>query len=224
MKLGVITSNIFFGESLKILLENHCFTMDRYVILKDVSSENIEELDVIISDYKLSKLKDFLLNEKIKKGKLKDIEKILITEKGLDLLPINNVYLQRPFRFSELVESLNSIFEGLKSKRDNKRIFGDISFIISDRKLVYKNNHSVELTEKESDIILSLLSSTNRGISREQVMSKVWMLNSDMETHTFETHLYRLRKKVKENLFLQNLIVNKEGKYYLNHEFKGQKN
>ena len=44
MKLVVITSNIFFGESLKSLLENYGFTKDRYVILTDVTSENIEEL------------------------------------------------------------------------------------------------------------------------------------------------------------------------------------
>ena len=63
-----------------------------------------------------------------------------------------------------------------------------------------------------------------RGISKEAVMSKVWMLNSNVETHTFETHLYRLRKKIKENLFLKNLIMNKGGIYYLNPELTGEEN
>tara|TARA_B100001057_G_C22816998_1_gene937864 strand:+ start:520 stop:1194 length:675 start_codon:yes stop_codon:yes gene_type:complete len=224
MKLGVITPNIFFGESLKSLLENNVFTKDRYVIFKDVTSENIEGLDVIISDYKLTKLKDILLDKKIKKSKLNDIEKILINEKGLDFLPINIVYIKLPFRFSELIEALHSIFERLKSKRENKRVLGDLSFIVPARQLIYRDNHWVELTEKESDIILSLLSSADRGISREEVMSKVWMLNANMETHTFETHLYRLRKKIKENLFLKNLIVNKQGRYYLSNGPMDQKN
>ena len=224
MNLGIITPNILFRESLRSLLENCGLTKDRYVILKEVTSQNIEELDVIISDYKLIKLEEILLNLKIPKNKIKDIEKILITEKGLDLLPISKINLTRPFRFSELVEALHSIFEQLKSKRENKKTFGYISFIIPDRKLIYKDNHSVELTEKESDIILSLLNSMGRGISKEAVMSKVWMLNSKMETHTFETHLYRLRKKIKENLFLKNLIMNKGGRYYLNHELMGQEN
>ena len=96
--------------------------------------------------------------------------------------------------------------------------------IIKNDKLFYKDNKSVELTEKESDIILSLLSSSDRGITREEVMSKVWVLNSNIETHTFETHLYRLRKKIKENLFVKNLIINKDGRYYLNNEIMGQKN
>ena len=109
-------------------------------------------------------------------------------------------------------------------KKENKRVIGDITFIVPDRRLIYKNNKSIELTEKESDIILSLLSSSDRGITREEVMSKVWVLNSNIETHTFETHLYRLRKKIKENLFVKNLIINKDGRYYLNNEIIGQEN
>ena len=224
MNLGIITPNTLFRESLRSLLENCSLTKDRYVILKDVTSQNIEELDVIISDYKLIKLEEILLNLKIPKNKIKDIEKIFITEKGLDLSPISSIHLTRPFRFFELVEALHLIIEQLKSKRENKKTFGYISFIIPDRKLIYKDNHSVELTEKESDIILSLLNSMGRGISKEAVMSKVWMLNSKMETHTFETHLYRLRKKIKGALLLKNLIMNKGGRYYLNPEIIGQEN
>ena len=224
MNLGIITPNTLFRESLRSLLDNCSLTKDRFVILKDVTSQNIEELDVIISDYKLIKLEEILLNLKIPKNKIKDIEKIFITEKGLDLSPISSIHLTRPFRFFELVEALHLIIEQLKSKRENKKTFGYISFIIPDRKLIYKDNHSVELTEKESDIIVSLLNSMGRGITKEAVMSKVWKLNSKMETHTFETHLYRLRKKIKGALLLKNLIMNKGGRYYLNPEIIGQEN
>ena len=224
MNLGIITPNIFFGESLESLLENCDLTKDRYEIIKEVSLKNIAELDVIISDYKWNELEDILLNAKMHKREIEGIEKILITEKGYQQRPVSNFYLNRPFRASELLEELHSIFEKLKSKRENKRFIGDITFIVPDRRLIYKDNKSVELTEKESDIILSLLSSSDRGITREEVMSKVWVLNSNIETHTFETHLYRLRKKIKENLFVKNLIINNGGRYYLNYEIIGQKN
>ena len=224
MNLGIITPNIFFGESLESLLENCDLTKYRYEIIKEVSTQNIAELDVIISDYKWNKLEDILLNAKMHKREIEGIEKILITEKGYKQRPVCNFYLNRPFRASELLKALHSIFEKLKSKRENKRVIGDITFLVSDRRLIHKDNKSVELTEKESDIILSLLSSPYRGITREEVMSKVWVLNSNIETHTFETHLYRLRKKIKENLFVKNLIINKDGRYYLNNEIIGQKN
>jgi len=224
MNLGIITPNIFFGESLESLLKNCDLTKYKYEIIKEVSTQNIAELDVIISDYKWNKLEDILLNTKMHKRKIEGIEKILITEKGYKQRPVSNFYLNRPFRASELLEALHSIFEKLKSKRENKRVIGDITFIVPDRILIYKDNKSVELTQKESDIMLCLLSSSDIGITREEVMSKVWVLNSNIETHTFETHLYRLRKKIKENLFVKNLIINKDGRYYLNNEIIGQKN
>ena len=115
MNLGIITPNIFFGESLESLLENCDLKKYRYEIIKEVSTQNIAELDVIISDYKWNKLEDILLNAKMHKREIEGIEKILITEKGYKQRPVSNFYLNRPFRASELLEALHSIFEKLKS-------------------------------------------------------------------------------------------------------------
>ena len=62
MRLAIITSNNFFGESLKSLLENYSFKNDISITLKDFSLDNIEEVDVIVSDYKFDQLKYFLKN------------------------------------------------------------------------------------------------------------------------------------------------------------------
>ena len=224
MNLAIITSNILFGESLKTLLENYKFRNGRSVVVKAFTLENIKDLDVLVSDHDSTKFKEFLSNTKMQKNKLKEIEKILITQKRSNLLPKGNIYLKRPFRIVDLVEALQPIFERMKSKRENNKVLGYICFIISDRKLIYKDKQAVLLTEKESDIFVSLLNSEDRGITKEEVMSKVWMLNPNIETHTFETHLYRLRKKIKEGLILNNFIINKGGRFYLNHEITGKKN
>ncbi len=224
MRLAIITSNTFFGDSLKSLLQDHNFENGMCLAIKDFSLTNSEALDVIVTDYKLDQFNDFLQKTKMQTNKVKEIEKIFIAEKQLKLLPKNNIYLQRPFRFIELIEVLYSTFERLKSKRENKKSLGCISFLIPDRKLIYKDKKAIYLTEKESDIIVSLLNSTDRGITKEEILSKVWMLNPTMETHTFETHLYRLRKKIKEKLLLNNLILNNKGRYYLNRELTGKKN
>ncbi len=224
MRLAIITSNTFFGDSLKSLLQDYHFENGMCLAIKDFSFENNEELDVTVSDYQLDQFDNLLRKTKMQTNKIKEIEKIFITEKQVKLFPNNNIYLKRPFRFIELIEVLYSTFEKLKSKRDNKKTFGYISFIIPDRKLIYKDKKALYLTEKESDIILSLLDSTDRGINKEEIMSKVWMLNPNMDTHTFETHLYRLRKKIKDKLLLDNLIVNKKGRYFLNRELIGKEN
>ena len=189
-----------------------------FLTIKDVILENIEELDVIISDYKPDQNRWFQ-----QKTKYKNIEKIFISEKEFALPPKDNFYLKQPFKFIELVEILYSIFEKLQTKKADRKVLGNICLIISDRKLIYKDKKAVELTEKETDIIVSLFNSEVRGIAKDDMISKVWMLNSNIETHTFETHLYRLRKKIKEKLFLNHFIVNKRGRYYFNHEFIGKK-
>ena len=85
MNLAIITSNILFGESLKTLLENYKFRNGRSIVVKDFTLENIKDLDVLVSDYDSTKLKEFLSNTKMQKNKLKEIEKILITQKRLNL-------------------------------------------------------------------------------------------------------------------------------------------
>ena len=116
MRLSIITSNILFGESLKSLLENYNFKNGISLTLNDISLDNIEELDVIVSDYKFEQFKNFIKKTNIQENKIKEIEKIFISKKEFALLPKNNIYIQRPFRFIELVEVLYSIFERLKSK------------------------------------------------------------------------------------------------------------
>ena len=110
MNLAIITSNILFGESLKTLLENYRFRNGRSVVVKDFTFEKMEDFDVLVSDYDSSKFKKFLSNTKMQKNKLKEIEKILITQKRFELLPKGNIYLKRPFRIVELVEVLQPIF------------------------------------------------------------------------------------------------------------------
>ena len=74
MNLGIITPNTLFRESLRSLLDNCSLTKDRCVILKDVTSQNIEELDVIISDYKLIKLEEILLKLSMRHQKVISIQ------------------------------------------------------------------------------------------------------------------------------------------------------
>ena len=70
MRLAIITSNNFFGESLKSLLENYSFKNDLSMTLKDFSLDNSEEFDVIVSDYNWTNLKFFTKN-KMQTNKLK---------------------------------------------------------------------------------------------------------------------------------------------------------
>ena len=67
-----------------------------------------------------------------------------------------------------------------------------------------------------------LFKAERKGISKGEIMSGAWKLNEKMESHAFETHLYRLRKKIKKYFFLDDIIVSKRGRYYINMQLIGK--
>jgi DNA-binding response OmpR family regulator len=85
--------------------------------------------------------------------------------------------------------------------------------IDSNQRLIMKNGIKVKLTEKELELILAL--NKNNGLDKYFLLKNIWNYNSNLETHAFETHLHRLRKKI-NNIFKDNkFIVEKNSKYYL---------
>ena len=83
-------------------------------------------------------------------------------------------------------------------------------------KIISPNFHlRYGLTEKEIEIIL-FLNSQNKSKNIQDLQKEVWGYISDLETHTVETHIYRLRKKIKENFNDENFIISSKAGYHLN--------
>ena len=70
------------------------------------------------------------------------------------------------------------------------------------------------LTEKEIQL-LDLFLGNNKPISKDNILSAVWKYSSDTDTHTVETHIYRLRKKISEKFMDEEFILNNKDGYYL---------
>ena len=77
------------------------------------------------------------------------------------------------------------------------------------------NKTKIKLTEKESSIII-YLSKDKKPVSIEELQSKVWGHQSELETHTVETHIYRLRKKIFKIFNDENFIISKKNGYQIN--------
>ena len=77
-----------------------------------------------------------------------------------------------------------------------------------------KNNNFIILTEKEIHLIELLLKNTN-PVAKETILSLVWNYSSDADTHTVETHIYRLRKKINDKFKDNKFILNNKNGYYL---------
>ena len=82
------------------------------------------------------------------------------------------------------------------------------------KKKLTKNNNEIILTEKEIQL-LELFLNVKKPISKDKILSSVWNYSSDTDTHTVETHIYRLRKKINDKFSDENFIVNTKDGYSL---------
>ena len=115
------------------------------------------------------------------------------------------------------VKEFNKIVEISASKKQfsiNSSIkIKDYSLDKNEKKLI-KTNISIILTEKEIQL-LELFILNKKPISKDKILSLVWKYSLDADTHTVETHIYRLRKKIYENFTDEQFILNNKEGYYL---------
>jgi hypothetical protein len=83
----------------------------------------------------------------------------------------------------------------------------------SNQRILSKNNKVIKLTEKELSLILAL--KKKNGVNKSELLRSIWNYSSKVETHTFETNLYRLRKKIEKKFNDKNFIYEKSSFYYL---------
>ena len=102
-----------------------------------------------------------------------------------------------------------------------KKVFSRNSSIEIKKYLLNKNEkklsndeNEITLTEKEVQL-LELFLNNKKPISKYKILSSVWKYSSDADTHTVETHIYRLRKKINEKFFDENFILNTKDGYSL---------
>ena len=81
-------------------------------------------------------------------------------------------------------------------------------------KKLSKSDEFVILTEKEIQL-LELFLRSRKPVSKDNILSSVWNYSSEADTHTVETHIYRLRKKINDKFMDDKFILNKKGGYYL---------
>jgi DNA-binding response OmpR family regulator len=123
-----------------------------------------------------------------------------------------HVSLVLPVEILSLKEILNILLTKYNFFRKSKIIIKGYE-IDSNQRLIMKNGAKAKLTEKELELILAL--NKNNGLDKSFLLKNIWNHNLDLESHAFETHLHRLRKKI-NNIFKDNkFVVEKNSKYYL---------
>ena len=129
----------------------------------------------------------------------------------LDLLQFH-ISLSLPLEILSFREILNILLIKYNFFKKSKIIINDYE-IDSNQRVIIKNNKKIKLTEKELELILTL--NTKNGLQKSFLLKKIWNHNSDLESHAFETHLHRLRKKINKFFKDKKFIIEKDSLYYL---------
>ena len=192
-------------------------------ILNELEFNNILNSNSILnhSDEKLLVKILFAENLQIKKVKnyLLENEPIILLLNHKDFIKKNNVNLldfhislELPIDILSFKEILNILITKYSFFKKSKIIIKDYEIDSNDRS-ISKKKKKVKLTEKELELILAL-NNTN-GLNKSYLLKSIWKYSFDLETHAFETHLHRLRKKINKNFKDKNFIVEKNSLYYL---------
>jgi len=123
-----------------------------------------------------------------------------------------HVSLFVPIEILSFREILNILITKYNFFKKSKIIINDYE-IDSNQRVIMKNGIKTKLTEKELELILVL--NKNNGLPKSFLLKNIWNRSSDLESHAFESHLHRLRKKI-NNFFKDNkFIIEKNSLYYL---------
>ena len=201
--LGTLDFNNTFAELKEYLNFNLTFAQD---IDPKVLKENT---NILLVD------SDLLKEEKILKAlKETNITKLLIArpESKQDISGCD-ARLELPIKFSDLNTFLNEIITK-KKYSDNSSISIKDYILDKNEKKLKKNKKFIIITEKEIQL-LELLFNNKKPVSKKEILKSVWRYAEDADTHTVETHIYRLRKKILNVFIDENFIINEKNGYLI---------
>jgi hypothetical protein len=183
-------------------------------ILNPISQFNRNEKKILVKilfveNLKIKEVRNYLLkNEPVF---LFINHKDYIKKNSLKLLDFH-VCLEFPIEILSFKEILNILITKYNFFKKSKIIIKDYE-IDSNERSITKEKIKVKLTEKELDLILAL--NNNNGLNKSFLLKSIWKHSLDLDTHAFETHLHRLRKKINKYFKDKNFIVEKNSLYYL---------
>ena len=182
-------------------------------LLYEILEEIKENLSFTITKFERS--------EDLIKVDLLDIKNSLIISKPDQKLLLSknleekNLFLVQnfPISLNKLIELINIQLIKIKFKHKSKIIIKDYELNLNS-KLISKDSVNLKLTEKEIEIILYLIKNKMKH-SVLDLQKNIWRYSSSMETHTVETHIYRLRKKISDKFNDEKLILSHTNGYFI---------
>ena len=220
--------SILLYEKEKILNSILHYQISKYNNYDLLIVENDEELYEIVTDRSFDTC---ILNLNNLSNNIKNLINILLSKnEHVNIIAyhepfykkmIDNVgkvfLLEKPFKLITLLNYLDSVNYTETMLNSNKYLMDHIIFSPSKKTISnLETNYTEHLTEKENNLLIYFYNKKNEEILKKDLLIKIWGFSEKINTHTLETHIYRLKKKlnkIDKNLSLS--LKNRNGLYYL---------
>ena len=173
-----------------------------YQILYQVLNEISESLNFDIIQSNNKNLKEFKFDPKN--------NYLIVSKKKIDGIKNNLILDNLPIQLEKLVQIININFMKNKFSDQSNIKIGEFNLDLNSRKISF-NDKSLNLTERETNLIIFI--KDKKDVTIKELQKRVWDYSSDLDTHTVETHIYRLRKKMRETFGNESFIINTSNGY-----------
>ena len=199
MKVNIISDNQDFKDDLELQISKYSvpFTLNADKPDVIVLDENAEAITALRKSYP-------------------SVPIILLTTLNQAAADKLNLVLPKPFRLLKLFDMILAANNELDNSEEGQLVFNSYELHPNMRKIVdLQTGEVTKLTEREVAILKYLYKTPGDYVSKNDLQTNVWQYSHEVDTHTIETHIYRLRQKVEKNNG-RRLILTENGKYKLN--------
>ena len=195
-------------------MSKHVVNFVQLTVLHNILNEIKNLLSFDIQNYPTEEefLKDLNKNNSLSKSTIITNSNVRFKSASVNIDKRNILVFDNfPIQLNKLIDKIN--IQLIKQKYDyqSKIRIKDYNLNFNSR-VISKNSNELKLTEREIDIILFLKNQTEPK-TIDILQKEIWHYSSDLETHTVETHIYRLRKKIKDQFDDQNFILSYKDGY-----------
>ena len=206
-KILIVEDDISIGEVERDYLEISGFEV---TVMNDGLMGYQEALkndyDLVILDVMLPNMDGFNISRELRKTK--DMPIIMVTAKTEEIDKIRGLglgiddYITKPFSPNELVARVKAHLARYKilknAKSDVKQQLIEVRNVVinTEMRQVYVNEREIDLTAKEYELLLLLISTPNKVFTKDEIFEKVWGFNSERDIPTITVHIRKLREKI----------------------------
>ena len=121
-----------------------------------------------------------------------------------------------PFKIGNILQKIQISLQNERAQKTAAPIMIGPHILYPDSNIIEMRKKKISLTDKEFDIILKIFQSSPNSIARDELLKEIWGYNNQIETHTLETHIYRLRQKIEQDPANPDFLITNDDGYYFN--------